>query len=58
MWNMKCSVIPVIIGATGTVTKGLKSMWRNTAKECIRFCKKTAVLGTSTIIRKVPQSEI
>jgi hypothetical protein len=55
---MKCSVIPVIIEATGTVTKGLKSMWRNTAKECIRFCKKTAVLGTSTIIRKVPQSEI
>jgi uncharacterized membrane protein len=24
MWNMKCFVIPVIIGATGTVTKGLK----------------------------------
>jgi hypothetical protein len=24
MWNMKCSVIPVIIGATGIVNKGLK----------------------------------
>jgi hypothetical protein len=24
MWNMKCFVIPVIIGATGTVTRGLK----------------------------------
>jgi hypothetical protein len=24
MWNMKCFVIPVIIGATGIVTKGLK----------------------------------
>jgi hypothetical protein len=23
-WNMKCVVIPVIIGATGVVTKGLK----------------------------------
>jgi hypothetical protein len=23
MWNMKCFVIPVIIGATGIVTKGL-----------------------------------
>jgi hypothetical protein len=24
MWNMKCFVIPIIIGATGIVTKGLK----------------------------------
>jgi hypothetical protein len=24
MWNMKCSVIPVVIGATGTVARGLK----------------------------------
>jgi hypothetical protein len=23
MWNMKCFIIPVIIGATGIVTKGL-----------------------------------
>jgi len=24
MWNMKCKIILVIIGATGMVTKGLK----------------------------------
>ena len=24
MWNMKCMIVPVIIGATGVVTKGLK----------------------------------
>jgi hypothetical protein len=24
MWNMKCLVMPVIIGTTGIVTKGLK----------------------------------
>jgi hypothetical protein len=24
MWNIKCFVIPVITGATGIVTKGLK----------------------------------
>jgi hypothetical protein len=24
MWNMKCFIIPVIIGATGIVTRGLK----------------------------------
>jgi hypothetical protein len=27
MWNMKCFVIPVLIGATGIVTKGLK-IWK------------------------------
>ena len=24
MWNLKCKVIPVTIGATGIVTKGLR----------------------------------
>jgi hypothetical protein len=28
MWNMKCFVITVIIGATGIVTRGLKSIWK------------------------------
>jgi hypothetical protein len=28
MWNMKCFVMPVIIGATGIVTKGLKIIWK------------------------------
>jgi hypothetical protein len=28
MWNMKCFVIPAIIGATGIVTKGLKKIWK------------------------------
>jgi hypothetical protein len=28
MWNMKCFVIPVITGATGIVTKGLKNIWK------------------------------
>jgi hypothetical protein len=28
MWNMKCFVIPVIIGTTGIVTKGLKKIWK------------------------------
>jgi hypothetical protein len=26
MWNLKCTVIPVIIGATGMVTKGLRKI--------------------------------
>jgi hypothetical protein len=28
MWNMKCFVIPVNIGATGIVTKVLKNIWK------------------------------
>jgi hypothetical protein len=28
MWNMKYFVISVIIGATGTVIKGLKNIWK------------------------------
>jgi hypothetical protein len=57
MWNIKCFVIPVIIGATGIVTKGLKVSGNNIRKAFNRFTTKTAVLGTSHIIRKVLQSE-
>jgi hypothetical protein len=59
MWNIKCFVIPVIIGATGIVTKGLKISGNNTRKAFNRFStkKKASVLGTSHIIRKVLQSE-
>jgi hypothetical protein len=38
MWNMKCFVIPVIIGATGIVTRGLKKKsGTNTSKAFSRF---------------------
>jgi hypothetical protein len=58
MWNMKCFVIPVIIGATGIVTKGLKKYLETVpGKHLIDSLQKIAVLGTSDIIRKVLQSE-
>jgi hypothetical protein len=57
MWKMKCFVIPVIIGATEVVKKGLKKSGNNTRKAFNRFSTKTAVLRTSHIIRKVLQSE-
>jgi TM2 domain-containing membrane protein YozV len=28
MWNIKCLVILIIIGAMGIVTKGLKNIWK------------------------------
>jgi len=40
MWNMKCFVIPVITGATGIVTKGLKESENNNRKAFGRFSAK------------------
>jgi hypothetical protein len=58
MWNMKCFVIPVIIEATGIVTRRLKIYLEMIpGKHSIDSLQKTAVLGTSHIIRKVLQSE-
>jgi hypothetical protein len=58
MWNMKCFVIPGIIGAAGIETKGLKNICKQYQETFNRlFTNKTAVLGTSHIIRKVLQSE-
>jgi hypothetical protein len=58
MWNMKCFVTLVIIGATGIVTRGLKKYLETIpGKHSIDSVQKTAVLGTSHIVRKVLQSE-
>jgi hypothetical protein len=58
MWNMKCLVIPVVIGATGIVTEGLKTYLEIIpGKHSTDYLQKTAILGTSHIIRKVLQSE-
>ena len=51
-------IIPVITGATGMVTKGLKTNLEVIpVKHSTDSLHKTAVLGTSHIIRKVLQSE-
>jgi hypothetical protein len=58
MWNLKCLIIPVIIGGTGTVTRSLrKNLEVIPGKHSIDSLQKTAVLGTSHIIRKVLQCE-
>jgi hypothetical protein len=58
MWNMKCFVIPVIIGATGIVRKSLKKYLETIpGQHSIDSLQKTAILGTSHIIRKVLQAE-
>jgi hypothetical protein len=53
MWNLKCMIIPVIIGATGIVTKGLKkNLEAMPGKHSLYSLQKTAMFGTSHIIRK------
>ena len=54
MWNVKTKVIPVIIGATGTISKLFRKYLSNTpGKHEVEELQKTAVLGTAHIPRKV-----
>jgi len=58
MWNLKCTIIPVIIGTTGIVTRSLrKNLEAAPGKHSIDSLQKTAILGTSRKIRKVLQCE-
>jgi len=58
MWSLKCTVVPVIIGATGMVTRSLrKNLEAVPGKHSIDSVQKTAVLGTAHTIRKVLQCE-
>jgi len=53
MWNVKTTVIPVIIGATGTVSKEFRKYVRNVPGHHKVELQKTAILGTAHILRKV-----
>ena len=58
MWNLKCTIIPVIVGATGIVTRSLKkNLEAVPGKHSIDSLQKTATLETSHIIREVLQCE-
>ena len=54
MWNVKTKVIPVIIGATGTVSKTFRKYVSNIpGNHEVKELQKTAILGTAHILRKV-----
>jgi len=58
MWNLKCTIIPVIIGATRIVTRSPKKSFGScTRKTLDRFTTKTDILGTSHVVREVLQCE-
>jgi hypothetical protein len=53
MWNLKEKVIPVITRVTGTISKSLSNIpGKHEIKE-LQKKKKTAILGTARILRKV-----
>jgi hypothetical protein len=54
MWRVKIKVIPVIIGATGTISKSFRKYLSNIpGKHEIKELQKTATLGTAHVLRKV-----
>ena len=54
MWNVKIRVIPVIIEATGTISKSLRKHVSNIpGNHDLKELQKTAILGTAHIFWKV-----
>ena len=54
MWNVKTKVIPVIIGATGTISKTFRKYVSNiTGNHEVNELQKTVILDTAHILRKV-----
>jgi hypothetical protein len=54
MWNVKTQVTPVIIGATGTISKSFRKYLSSIpGKHDIKELQKTAVLGTAHTLREV-----
>jgi hypothetical protein len=54
VWNVKTKVIPVIIGATGNISKSFRKYLNNIrVKHDIKELQKTDILGTAHVLRKV-----
>jgi hypothetical protein len=54
MWNVKTKVIPVIIGATGTISMSFRKYASNIpGNHEDKELQKTAILGTAHVLRKV-----
>jgi hypothetical protein len=54
MWNVKTRVIPVIIGATGTISKSFRKYVSDIpGNHEVKELQKIAILGTAHILREV-----
>ena len=53
-WKVKTRVIPVIIGATGTISKSFRKYISNIpGNHEMKELQKTVILGTAHVLRKV-----
>jgi hypothetical protein len=54
LWNVKRKVIPVIIGATGTISKSFRKYVSNIPRNHeVKELQKTAIMATAHILRIV-----
>ena len=54
MWNMKVTVVPLVVGALGSLAKALKKRLKNIGIETkITELQKTVLIHTTRILRKV-----
>jgi hypothetical protein len=54
MWNVKARAIPVVIGATGTISNSFRKYVSNIlGNHDVKELQKTAILGTEHILWKV-----
>jgi hypothetical protein len=54
MWNVKTKVTPVIIGATGTISKSFRKYFSSVpGKHDIKELQKTAILDTAHTLQEV-----
>ena len=54
MWNVKTKVIPVVIGASGTISNTFRKYVSNIpGKHEVKELQKRVILGTAHILRKV-----
>jgi len=53
MWNVKTKVIPIVIEATGIISKSFRKYVSNIpGKYDVKELQKTAILGTAHLLRK------
>ena len=54
MWQMKTEVIPVVVGALGTIKKGMvENIKRVSVRANVTETEKISMLGSARILRKV-----
>ena len=57
LWNMKVAIMPIVIGALGTVTKGLAPGLEDLETTGrVETVQTTALLKSARILRRIPET--